>query len=85
MEGGDRRAAGLARTHRDRHLAQAQRVLRDHHRGLGLGIVVRVVRGEEADALPVGGLEAGGRIRDALPRQRRDAQREQPDADAPRA
>ena len=56
----------------------------DHHRRLDLGVVVRVVVGEEADPLRVQGLEAGRRVRDLLPDEQRDEPREEADAGAAR-
>ena len=45
----DRRRAVLALAHRDRHLEEAQAVLDEQHRRLDLGVVARVVAGEERD------------------------------------
>ena len=56
-----------------------------HHRRLDLGVVVRVVAGEQRDAAPVQRLEARGRVGDALPDDPRDDPGEQPDPDPPRS
>ena len=61
----DRRAAGLAAAHLRRHLEDAQPVTHDHHRRLDLGVVVRVVGGEEPDRPRVDRLEARTSYRSA--------------------
>ena len=74
-----------ALAHRHRHLDQPQPVADDHHGRLDLGVVVRVVGGEERDRAPVQRLEAGGRVGHALAHEQRDDPREEADADAARA
>src|ERR671910_2675161 len=51
---------------------------------LDLGIVVRIVPGEEANPAPVQGPEPRGRVGDALAHDRRDQTGEEPDPESTR-
>ena len=59
-------------------------MLVQHQRRLDLGIVVRIVGGEQLDRLAVQHLEAAGRVGHALAGEQRDGAREDADPDAPR-
>jgi hypothetical protein len=68
--------------HRHRHLDHPQPVRVDHQDRLDLGVVVRVVAGEQLDRPAVGEPEAGGGIRDALAGDQRQQPGEDPDPHA---
>ena len=82
MPGADRGDAAAALEHPHRHLAHRQPVVMQHQHRLDLGIVVRIVAGEERDRAAVVEPEARRRIGDALAQEQREQEGEEVDARA---
>ena len=79
----DRALAEAARVHRDVHLVDPQPVVVQHQDRLDLGVVVRVVAGEELDPVAVDHPEAGGRVGDRLTADPAQHDAEDPVAEPP--
>src|SRR3954449_6361442 len=80
----DRRASVEPGAHLHGHLGAAETMVMEHHDGLDLGVIVRIVAREQLDAAPRGHPEARGGIRDALAGDRGQQRGEDPDPRSPR-